>query len=265
MLVSFTKMHGLGNDFVVIDAISQIIKLQPAHIKKIASRNFGIGCDQVLLIEPPRRAEADLFYRIYNSDGTEAEQCGNGARCIAQFVINHGLINKNKIIADCLAGEVIMHINNDNLVTIDFGKIATEVHKQPLAIPGLANEIFTINLGNPHGICIVEDLTKLAIAKLGKQISNLAIFPTQANITFMQILTANNVYLYTFERGAGLTLACGSGACAAVIVGNQLGLLDNSVTAQFACGELTITFTKETNNLTMQGPANSVYIGKFKI
>lgn len=265
MLVNFTKMHGLGNDVVVIDAISQSIKLHSAHVKKIAHRNFGIGCDQVLIVEPPIRPEADFYYRIYNSNGHEVEQCGNGARCVAQFVLDSGLINKSKIIADCLAGQVIMYINKDNLITVDFGKINASVQKHVINKPNLPSEIFSTSLGNPHGICIVLKLTEIQITELGKKLSSLSFFPNEANITFMQVINPKTVHLRTFERGAGATLACGSGACAAVIVGRYLGLLEHQVTTKFSHGELTISLDEHTNNLQMCGPVANVFVGRFRI
>jgi len=267
MLVNFTKMHGLGNDVVVIDAISQSVRLQSIHIKKIANRNFGIGCDQVLIVEPPIRPEADFYYRIYNSNGHEVEQCGNGARCIAQFVLDTGLINKTKLVADCIAGQIVMYINKDNLINVDFGKINATVQKHTIDIdkPNLSNDLFATSIGNPHGIFIVPKITDISITELGKELSSLSLFTNEANITFMQVINPKTVHLRTFERGAGTTLACGSGACAAVIVGQHIGVLQNPVTTKFAHGELTISFDKHTHNLQMSGPAVSVFIGKFRI
>lgn len=265
MLVNFTKMHGLGNDFVVIDAITQSVRLHSAHIKKIANRNFGIGCDQVLIVDAPMAPEQDIYYRIFNSNGYEAEQCGNGARCVAQFVLDNGLINKQKIVAGCLAGQITMEVIKDGLINIDFGTIATKIQTHKLSMLKLPNELFALSLGNPHGICVVPNLSEIPICSIGREISTLNIFPHQANITFMQIVDSKNVLLGTYERGAGLTLSCGSGACAAIIVGQHIGLLDTNVTAKFNHGELNISFNKKTNNLQMSGPTESVFVGKFRI
>ncbi len=258
-------MHGLGNDFVVIGAISQPLKLHSAHIKKISNRNLGIGCDQVLVVEPPIRPDADFYYRIYNSDGCEVEQCGNGARCVARFVIDTGLINKSHMIADCLAGQLILSIRQDNLINVDFGNINVEIKKHTLDKLELPNEIYSTSLGNPHGICVVQNIASTAVAELGRVLSLLPCFPDAANITFMQAVDPQHIMLRTFERGAGVTLACGSGACAAVMVGQHLGILNDTVTAQFMSGELTISFDKNSCNLQMCGPAVSVFVGRFRI
>ena len=265
MLVNFTKMHGLGNDFIVIDAISQAIKLSASQIKKISNRHLGIGCDQVLIIEPPLRPDADFYYRIYNCDGQEVEQCGNGARCVARFVVDAGLINKAKVIADCLAGRLILSIRNNNLINVDFGCITAKISKYIIDKPNLPTEIYSISLGNPHGICMIPNIAAIPIAEWGKELSLLPCFPEQANITFMQIIDPEHIKLQTFERGANVTLACGSGACAAVIVGQHLDMLNQTVTATFTCGELTISFDKNSSNLQMCGPATSVFIGRFRI
>lgn len=265
MLVNFTKMHGLGNDFIVIDAISQTIKLSAAQIKKLAHRQLGLGCDQVLIVEPPVKPDADFYYRIYNCDGQEVEQCGNGARCVARFVVDTGLINKAKVIADCLAGRLTLSIRNNNLINADFGCITATINKYTIDQPELPTEIYSLSLGNPHGICLVPELTAIPVAKWGQKLSLLACFPEQANITFMQIIDPAHIKLQTFERGANVTLACGSGACAAVIVGQHLDLLESTVTAAFTYGDLTITFDKHLSNLQMCGPAASVFIGRVRI
>ena len=265
MLVNFTKMHGLGNDFVVIDAISQQVKLYSEHIKKIADRNLGIGCDQVLLVEPPIRPEADFYYRIYNADGSEVEQCGNGARCVARFVLDIGLINKPQMLVDCLGGQITLTIREDNLVNVDFGPITVTATKHLTNNPSLPTEIYSCAIGNHHGICVVEDLAAIEVVKTARQLAELAPFNNNANITFMQILDRHRIKVKTYERGAGLTLACGTGACAAVVVGEQLGLIRNPVTAHFTYGELKISFDKPTSKLQMCGPAVSVFVGRFRV
>ncbi len=264
MIVNFTKMHGLGNDFVVIDLITQGARLNKIHIKRIADRKFGIGCDQVILITPPTRADADFFYRIYNADGNEVEQCGNGVRCAAKFFISNGLANKNNLIADCLAGEMQLEVDNDQQVTVNMGKGYGDVTKHTLHHAGYPSEIHAVSTGNPHGVCIVDDVTKVPVLEWGKTLTQEPIFPNEANIGFMQVIDRENVLLRVYERGVGPTFACGSAACAALLVGKSLNLLGNKATIQFEYGNLMITMNPD-QTLSMTGPANSVYIGRFRI
>lgn len=265
MIVNFTKMHGLGNDFVVIDLITQGARLNKNHIKRIADRQFGIGCDQVILITPPTRADADFFYRIYNADGAEVEQCGNGARCAAKFFYNSGLTNKNKFAADCLAGSMQLEVDNEQqLVTVDLGNSYSSAITHTLQYPELPQEIHSISVGNPHGVCIVSNIDSIPYTKWGAQLTKDPLFPNEANIGFMQIVSRDEINLRVYERGAGATLACGSGACAAVLVGIHLKLLNNKVKVNFLHGSLTINI-QSTGNLLMSGPATNVYIGRFRI
>lgn len=265
MIVSFTKMHGLGNDFVIIDLITQSARLQKSHIVGIADRKFGIGCDQVILITPPTRAEADFFYKIYNADGGEVEQCGNGVRCAAKFFRDSGLTDKNTMIADCLGGTANLTIEDNDQVSVDWQLDLPLITSKKLDYPKLPGEIYSISVGNPHGICIVEDLRDVNLQAWGEILTKDPIFPNRANISFMQVRNRGLAELKVYERGVGPTLACGSAACAATLVGNHLNLLDNSVTIKFAVGELLITLSQENTRINMNGPANSVYIGRFKV
>lgn len=265
MIVNFTKMHGLGNDFVVIDLITQGARLQKNHIKRIADRKFGVGCDQVILITAPTRANVDFFYKIFNADGEEVEQCGNGARCAAKFFNDYGLSDKLELVADCLGGTVNLKLEDYQQVSVGLGKTYTPVLTKPLVIPDLPTEIHTVSVGNPHAVLIVKELAKTPVGEWGRKLTNDAMFPQGANIGFMQIINRQRINLRVYERGAGLTHACGSGACAAMLVGKSLGLLDHQVTVSFEHGDLLISLNASDQSLNMTGPATSVYIGKFKI
>jgi len=265
MIVNFTKMHGLGNDFVIIDLITQGARLQKSHIQHIADRKFGIGCDQVILITPPTRAEADFYYKIYNADGNEVEQCGNGIRCAAKFFKDAGLTNKNVIIADCLGGTATLTVQDNHQVSVDWQNNHSAVVAKELNYPQLPKQIHSLSVGNPHGVCIVDDLKHTPVNEWGQILTKDPMFPNGANISFLQVITKSLIDLRVYERGVGPTLACGSAACAAVIVGNSLKLLDNSVTVRFEVGELLITLNTQTHSINMTGPANSVYIGRFKV
>lgn len=265
MIINFTKMHGLGNDFVIIDLITQGARFQKIQLQRIADRKFGIGCDQVIVITPPTRRDADFFYRIYNADGHEVEQCGNGVRCAAKFFIDNGLSTKTKLIADCLGGSTALKIIDNELVEVNLGTNYTEVISHPLNTPELPHEIHAVATGNPHGVCLVENLQNTPVAEWGKQLTKMPMFPNEANISFMQVLTSDHIELRVYERGVGPTLACGSAACAAVLVGRALNLLDDCVKVSFQHGDLSIAISPSDKSLSMTGPASSVYIGRFRI
>lgn len=265
MIVNFTKMHSLGNDFVVIDLITQGARLNKNQIARIANRKFGIGCDQVILITPPNKADADFYYHIYNADGSEAEQCVNGVRCAAKLFLNNGLTNKNKLKADCLAGRIFIDIDSEQqLVTINLGNTFGAVTNHKLDYSGLPTEIYSINTGNQHGVCIVDDVTAVPVIEWGQHLTNDKLFPNGANIIFMQIIDNTHALLRVFERGCGPTLACGSGACGAFLVAKHLNLLNNSAKMEFEFGSLSFTLDTD-NSLSMNGPATSVFIGRFRI
>lgn len=260
-------MHALGNDFIVIDLITQHLMLNTEDIQKITHRRTGLGCDQLLLIEPPIRKEADFYYRIFNRDGSEAEQCGNGARCIARFFYDAGLSDKTHLLGDCLAGSVEFDIESINEVTVKMGH-PTFI---PFTPPAFCNyPVVLLSLGNPHLIVIVPNIHAPEIKILCKQLSKLPEFSTQGiNISIVQILHRTHIQLRVFERGVGETLACGTGACAAMIAGRYLGLLDTCVTTAFALGSLTVRWEGSQNDLQspvwMGGPTTHVFIGQFRL
>jgi len=257
-------MHGLGNDFVVIDLISQSAKLYANHIIRIADRRLGIGCDQVLLIEPPIRSDADFYYRIFNPDGQEVEQCGNGARCAARFFYDSGFTNQQTLQADCLAGPLEFTIDAPDLIT---AKMGTPKFKESLSYPITIDNteflIHAVSMGNPHAILLVPNIESAPVDKIGPLLSKHSFFPNETNVGFMQIIDRQHIRLRVYERGAGETLACGSGACAAVVAGICLGLLDSSVQVSFLKGNINITWEGKGAPVYMQGPAISVFMGRF--
>lgn len=265
MLINFTKMHSLGNDFIIIDLITQSVRLHSAHIKRLADRHLGIGCDQVITIEPPIREKADFFYRIYNADGQEVEQCGNGARCAAKFFIESGLTNKDLLNADCLAGAIELNLTEDSLIAAKISLAnLSEIQTHPITqFSEGPKEVHSISIGNPHGICFVNDTLLIPINKWGRRISELEYFPNKANISFVQIIDPSRIRVSVYERGVGPTLACGSGACAATIVSHKLKDTKRNLNVMFPHGELKITYHDE--YLIMAGPATSVFIGRFRI
>jgi diaminopimelate epimerase len=264
MQVKFTKMHGLGNDFVVLDLISQPVKLRPSHIKRIADRHLGIGCDQVLLIEPPIRSTADFYYRIFNANGQEVEQCGNGARCAARFFYDGGFTNQRSLQADCLAGPLEFTIEEDSMVTVNMGAPRfKESLTYSIKTDNVDHEINVVSMGNPHAILLVPTIESPLIKKWGPELSKHRFFPNETNVGFMQILNRAHIRLRVYERSVGETLACGTGACAAVVTGISLGKLDNIVQVDFLKGNIKIAWEGGTTPVCMTGPAISVFVGYF--
>lgn len=272
MKLNFTKMQGLGNDFVVIDGIRQTVALDPDRIRRLADRHFGIGCDQVLLVEAADQADADFRYRIFNADGGEVEQCGNGARCFARFVHDHGLTAKEDLQVVTAAGLLRLQIQPDGRVTVDMGQprldpvdipfFATErALRYPIAADGVELEIGVISMGNPHAVLVVDEVERAPVAHLGPLLERHGRFPNRTNVEFMQIVSPDQVRLRVFERGAGETLACGSGACAAVVAGRLWGLLWPKVRVELPGGELTVHWAGEGEAVTMTGPAVTVFEG----
>ena len=275
-MINFTKMHGLGNDFVVIDAINQHVVLTAEKIKSLSDRHFGIGFDQLLLVDKALSENADFTYRIFNADGGEVSQCGNGARCFARFVQEKKLSNKNEICVDTNSGQLLLRFNKSGLITVNMG---IPKHK-PTEIPLLvdqesqfynvhvnATETFfsAVSMGNPHAVIQVNAIASAAVADLGCILENHAIFPERANIGFMQIINRQYIKLRVFERGAAETLACGSGACAAVVVGIEQDLLDNEVCVELPGGELNINWSGRGEPVFMTGPAISVFDGTINL
>jgi diaminopimelate epimerase len=272
MKLYFTKMHGIGNDFVVIDAIRQSVALTPAAIRTLADRHVGIGCDQLLLVEAPTRADADFRYRIFNADGSEVEQCGNGARCFARFVREHGLSDRDELCVETAAGLLRLRLLADGRVAVDMGQprlepaevpfFATErAARYPIAADGVELEIAAVSMGNPHAVLMVEDVERAPVAHLGPLLERHGRFPNRANVGFMQILAPDHIRLRVFERGTGETRACGSGACAAVVAGRLWGLLWPNVRVDLPGGTLEIHWAGEGEPVTMIGPATTVFEG----
>ncbi|EXJ13463.1 diaminopimelate epimerase [Imhoffiella purpurea] len=274
MRLRFTKMQGLGNDFAVFDAISQTIDPDPGWIRRLADRRFGIGCDQVLLVEPPRLPDTDFHYRIFNADGSEVEQCGNGARCFARFVRDQGMTDKDAIPVGTAAGAIRLHLEPNGQVRVDMGVPILEPARIPfvadqqassyaLALDDEALTIGAVSMGNPHAVLQVEDVDTAPVARLGPRIEIHPRFPQRVNVGFMQILDSRHIRLRVFERGAGETLACGTGACAAVVSGRVRGRLEDRVQVKLPGGGLVIEWDGPGKTLWMTGPAESVFHGEI--
>jgi diaminopimelate epimerase len=276
MQIEFTKMHGLGNDFVVINAIKQPVSLSTEQIRIIADRHFGVGCDQLLLVEKSDVAGADFRYRIYNGDGGEVEHCGNGARCFAIFVREEGLTTKTEIPVITNNGRIILNVNDDKTVTVDMGtpvlepkKIPFIAHKQSdsyrLNVNGEIITIGAVSMGNPHAVILVDNIESAPVEKIGKAIQAGEYFPNSVNVGFMQIIDRNTIKLRVFERGAGETQACGTGACAAVVSGHLQGLLNDDVDANLLGGKLSISWAGGENPVMMTGPTATVFKGTITV
>jgi diaminopimelate epimerase len=276
MKIEFTKMQGIGNDFVVIDAIRQAIDLSQADCRRIADRRFGIGCDQILLVEPPRLPGTDFHYRIINADGSEVEACGNGARCFARFVREKGLSDKALIPVGTAAGPITLKHLPDNQVEVNMGVPILEPAAipfdaparettYPLEIDGITHEICAVSMGNPYAVMLVPSVDETPVALLGPQIERHARFPQRANAGFMQILDHERIRLRVYERGTGETLACGSGACAAVVAGRLLGRLDPRVRVALPGGELVVEWQEEGQPVLLRGTAETVFEGTIEL
>jgi len=276
MKLSFTKMHGAGNDFVVIDGVRAAVDLQPAQLRLLADRHFGVGCDQVLLVEPARAADAQFRYRIFNADGGEVEQCGNGARCFARYVRDEGLTDRDEIRVETLAGVITLRLKSDGQVSVDMGCPEFEPARVPfdaplradvyrLEIDGGAVEISAVSMGNPHAVQFVADVAAAPVADLGPRVESHPRFPQRVNAGFAQRVDRHTLRLRVYERGAGETLACGTGACAAAVAGIVRGLLDSPVAVHTRGGVLTIDWSGEGRAVTMTGPAVRVFDGRIEI
>ncbi|MCX7190349.1 MAG: diaminopimelate epimerase [Methylotenera sp.] len=274
MTLKFTKMHGAGNDFMVIDAINQSVNLTGHQIQTLAHRQFGVGFDQLLLVETS--AIADFKYRIFNADGSEVEQCGNGARCFVRFVVEQGLSNKREIRVETASGIITPRLEENGLVTVNMGAPKFEPSAIPFIAETLANsyslivgnqslEIAAVSMGNPHAVQIVDDVDTAPVVSLGRQIEIHPRFPERVNAGFMQIVDVHHIKLRVFERGSGETLACGTGACAAVVAGIQLGRLESPVTVSARGGELHIAWQGDNAPVMMTGPAVTVFTGTITL
>ncbi|MCX8752490.1 diaminopimelate epimerase [Snodgrassella sp. B3837] len=279
--LKFTKMHGLGNDFMVIDGINQKFNPRTAPIAAWAQRHTGVGFDQLLLIEAPRQAEADFRYRIFNADGSEVEQCGNGARCFARFVYDKGLTSKKQIVVETAGGVIVPRLTDDGLVTVDMGVPLLAPEQIPftaideddarsishqLVIGNETVSVTCVNMGNPHAVIVVKDIEQAPVHRLGAAIENHKQFPQRVNVGFMQIVAPRRIRLRVFERGVGETQACGTGACAAVVAGISLGLLgdDEPVEVNLTGGQLLISWQQQPDaHVWMTGPTQSVFDGEI--
>jgi diaminopimelate epimerase len=281
--LKFTKMEGAGNDFVVLDGVTRALDINPQRARRIADRHFGVGCDQILLVEKPQRADADFRYRIWNSDGGEVEQCGNGARCFVRFVHDKGLTKKTEIRVETLSGVIAPRLEADGQVSVDMGAprldpadVPFDVRglrpvgkRWPLEVDGAAFEVAVLSMGNPHAVQIVKDVEAAPVTTQGPLIERHPRFPKRTNAGYMQVVDRASVRLRVWERGAGETLACGTGACAAVVTGIREGLLGDTVRVATRGGQLTIRWAGGENNpgrsVWMTGPAVTVFEGEIDI
>ena len=276
MILKFTKMHGAGNDFVVIDGVRQRIHLTPEQLRLLADRHFGVGCDQILLVETTEFPDADFRYRIFNADGGEVEQCGNGARCFVRYVHDQGLTHKREIVVETKGGLISPRLEEDGRVTVNMGapvfeaaRIPFNTHSdaivQPLEVNGETVQITAISMGNPHAVQVVENVELAPVVAQGALIEHHPQFPKRVNAGFMQVMDRNHVRLRVYERGAGETLSCGTGACAAVVAGIKRGLLDDHVQVATKGGVLNITWAGNDAPVLMTGPAISVFTGEIDL
>ncbi|MAJ42547.1 MAG: diaminopimelate epimerase [Oceanospirillales bacterium TMED91] len=279
MRIQFTKMHGLSNDFVVIDAVSQHVNLRASQIQKLADRHTGIGFDQLLLIEPPSRPDADFDYRIFNSDGGEVEHCGNGARCFAKFVTDRELTSKPVITVNTARGLIELELTDLGLVRVNMGQPVLDPNALPYAgpaeldasqtvaldIPFDQKQFGLISMGNPHAVCIVDSVDSIAVEDIGRAVQMLPQFPDSVNVGFVDIVSRTEIRLRVYERGAGETLACGTGACAAVAYARLLEQLDSQASVATRGGNLQIEWQGIGHDLMMTGPAESVFEGEFRL
>lgn len=274
MELRFTKMHGLGNDFVVVDSVRTPIQLSERDIRYLADRRRGVGCDQVLIVEAPRTEGADFYYRIFNADGSEVEQCGNGARCFARFVRDHGLSEKDIIDVGTMAGTIRLFIEEDGRVRVNMGPPQLDPENIPFAadrraasylldVGGESVCVGAASMGNPHAVLRVEDVDRAPVSRLGPLIERDPRFPRRVNVGFLQVVDGRNVRLRVFERGVGETEACGTGACAAVVVGRIWGELDPEVDVALPGGHLTVRWDGEGEPVWMTGPAVEVFEGRI--
>jgi diaminopimelate epimerase len=278
MKLTFSKMQGLGNDFVVLDAVrnAQLAKLTPAQAKFLADRHFGVGCDQILIVQRPTRPDVDFRYRIFNADGGEVEQCGNGARCFVRFVHDEHLSEKKTILVETQCGVLALNLQDDGQVTVDMGvprfkpveipfTSDSEAVIQPLEVNGKSVEISVVSMGNPHAVQVVPDAEAFPVHIDGPVIESHPRFPRRVNAGFMQIDSRNAIHLRVYERGAGETLACGTGACAAVVAGIRRGLLDSPVRVTTHGGDLSIAWAGDGEPVMMTGPAVTVFRGEIEL
>ncbi|WP_020653761.1 diaminopimelate epimerase [Massilia niastensis] len=283
MKLTFTKMHGAGNDFIVVDAINQQVELSPEQWRRLADRRFGIGADQILVVERPTEAGVDFRYRIFNNDGGEVEQCGNGSRAFVRFVVDKGLSRERSIRVQTMSGIISPRLEDDGSVTVDMGAPRLDPAEVPFDNTGLGGwtegddtlwpvqvegkNVFVsvVSMGNPHAVQVVDDVDTAPVAQTGPAIESHARFPKRVNAGYMQVMDRHHIRLRVYERGAGETLACGTGACAAVVAGIRRGLLDSPVRVSARGGELSIAWAGEGQPVYLSGPAVTVFEGEIEI
>jgi len=276
MRIRFTKMQGVGNDFVVLDAISQPIALDALTVRRLADRHFGVGCDQILVIERAQSADTDFTYRIFNADGDEVQHCGNGARCFLRFVREKGLTTKREIRVQTLSGVIVPRLEADGQVTVDMGPPIFDPARIPfiaerraatyaLEVDGQTVQISALSMGNPHAVQVVNDVDSAPVLTQGPRIERHPRFPQRVNAGYVQVIDRGRIRLRVFERGAGETLACGTGACAAVVAGIQRGLLDATVQVETRGGALRIAWDGDDRPVFMTGPAETVFEGEIDL
>ena len=284
MRLSFTKMQGAGNDFVVLDATRAPLALDRAQLRHLGDRRFGVGADQILVVEPARSADADFGYRIFNNTGDEVEHCGNGARCFVRYVHDHGLTTKRTVTVDTVNNRLQLHLQADGRVTVDMNRPVFALDRVPFDPTGLAPQregdfeqwpldlgdglvvaAAVLSMGNPHAVHRVTDVRQAPVAELGPRIEQHVRFPRKVNAGFMQVLDRSQIALRVYERDAGETLACGTGACAAVVAGIRLGWLDAKVDVQARGGLLTVEWAGGDAHVLMTGPAETVYEGEIEL
>lgn len=276
MQLSFTKMHGLGNDFVLLNSISNPIALDGELVRRLADRHFGVGCDQILVIEPPQSAGADVRYRIYNANGSEVEHCGNGVRCVARYLRDEGLLIKDEIVVETGNRMTHVHIEEDGLVRVKMGAPIFDPAEIPLAsahrasfydvrVAGGRVSVGAVSMGNPHAVLGVDNVDTAPVSTLGPLIERHSLFPEGVNVGFMQVVRPSRIRLRVFERGTGETLACGTGACAAVVIGRLHGKLAAQVDVELRGGELRVHWEGEGEPVWMIGPATRVFEGRIEL
>ncbi|MFT6153613.1 MAG: diaminopimelate epimerase [Bermanella sp.] len=279
MLLKFSKMHGLGNDFMIVDLVTQHFAFRPELIRNLSDRQFGIGFDQLLIVETPSNPDVDFRYRIYNADGSEVEQCGNGARCFARFVHDARLTAKNPIKVETNSGIIELKLENNDDVTVNMGRarfdpsdlpFTAENKQDKYTITAPLNEgeyecvIGAVSVGNPHAVMLVDDVTSEMVSQLGPEIENHEVFPKNVNAGFMQVDSRTEITLRVYERGAGWTLACGTGACGAMVTAHKWGLVDDEVKVNLPGGSLIIKWDGE-GDVIMTGPATRVFEGRIAV
>lgn len=275
MILKFTKMHGAGNDFVVLDGVRQKVELPPEQLRFLADRHFGVGCDQILLVEKAENKEADFRYRIFNADGGEVEQCGNGARCFVRFVHEQKLTPKREIVVETHSGLIRPRLEADGRVTVDMSAPIFDPARipfdgqcavtEPLEVAGEMLTISALSMGNPHAVQVVDDIETAPVATQGPLIEHHPRFPKRVNAGFMQVMDRNHIRLRVYERGSGETLSCGTGACAAVVAGIRRNLLDSPVNVSTRGGLLTIAWDNEHAPVLMTGPAITTFEGEITL